>query len=172
MALQLKSPLAVVRSGQELAASASPERRFVKRAGRYAGVWFGTAAFAVGGSTNVYETTTLNLEGRAGEGPATRTNLYCPWQRRLSAAILRAADHSRVGDHAQADARLTKKAALDWQPPASMIREVLCELLRHTLDGVRTVFRVLVADLPGLLERFRTAPCLDLFQTIEGDHHN
>src|SRR5664279_6432740 len=67
--------------------------------------------------------------------------------------------------------RLTKKAALDWQPPASMTREVLCELLRHTLDGVRTVFRVLVADLPGLLERFRTAPRLDFFQTIEGDHH-
>jgi len=68
MALQLKSPLAVVRSGQELAASVSPERRFVKRADRYAGVWFGTAAFAVGGSTND-ETTTLNLAGHATEAP-------------------------------------------------------------------------------------------------------
>src|ERR1700676_855682 len=65
----------------------------------------------------------------------------------------------------------TTEAARDWQPPASM-NERSCELLRHTLDGVRAVFRVLVADLPGLLERCGTAPRLNFFQTIEGDHCN
>jgi hypothetical protein len=63
MVLQLKLRLAVVPLGQELAASVSPDRSFVKRADRYAGVSFGTAASAVGGctATNVDETAALNF---------------------------------------------------------------------------------------------------------------
>ena len=64
-----KSRLAVVPSGQELPASVSPDRRFARHADTYAGVWFGVAAFAVGGRSNVYETTTLNLAGHATEVP-------------------------------------------------------------------------------------------------------
>src|SRR5882757_3248488 len=66
----------------------------------------------------------------------------------------------------------TKEAALDWQPPASMTRQVLRELLRYAFDGVGTVFRILVADLPGLLEAIRIAPRLDFLQTVERNHHN